>query len=79
VDFGFILDSVDDVGGAEGDVEVGDIVLVEECGFMGGDADAEDADVFVFQDEMVVGFLGDGDAGGSLGVERENEEQEGCA
>jgi hypothetical protein len=32
-------------------------VLVEKRGGVGGEAYAEDADVFVYQDEMVVGFL----------------------
>jgi hypothetical protein len=67
--FGFALDGVDDVGGAERDVQVGDVVLVEEGGFVGRDADAKDADVVIFEDEMVVGFLGNGDGGGGLGGE----------
>jgi len=62
--FGFALDGVDNIGGAERDVEVGDVVLVEKSGFMRGDAHAEDADVVIFKDEMVVGFLGDGNGGG---------------
>jgi hypothetical protein len=66
--FGFALDGVDDVGGAERDVEVGHVVLMEKCGFVRGDVYAEDADVFVFEDEVVVGFLGDGDGGGGLGT-----------
>jgi hypothetical protein len=67
--FGFALDGVDDLGGAERDVEVGDVVLVEKSRFAGGDADPEDTDVIVFQDEMVVRFLGNGDGGGGLGEE----------
>jgi hypothetical protein len=46
--FGFALDGIDDVGGAERDVEVGDVVLMEESGFVSGNADAENADVGVF-------------------------------
>jgi hypothetical protein len=68
--FGFALDGVDDVSGAERDVEVGDVVLVEKRGFVGGDGYAEDADVVVFEDEVVVGFLGNGDGGGRLGAGR---------
>jgi hypothetical protein len=33
------------------------------------DADAEDADVVIFEDEVVVRFLRDGDGGGGLGGE----------
>jgi len=49
-DFGFALDGVDDVGGAERDVEIGHIVLMEKSGFVGGDAHAENADVGIFKD-----------------------------
>ncbi|PYT51431.1 MAG: hypothetical protein DMG44_02940 [Acidobacteria bacterium] len=67
-DFGFALDGVDDVGGAERDVEIGHVVLMEKGGVVGGDAYAENADVIIFKDEMVVRFLGDGNGGGGLGV-----------
>src|SRR6266446_1975004 len=63
VDFGFALDGVDDVGGTEGDVEIGHVVLMEKSGFVGGDAYAENADVIVFKHEMVVRLLGDGNGG----------------
>jgi len=62
------LDGVDDVGGAERDVEIGHVVLMEKGGVVGGDAYAENADVIIFKDEMVVRFLGDGNGGGGLGV-----------
>jgi len=75
-DFGFALDGVDDVGGAERDVEIGHIVLMEKSGFVGGDAHAENADVGVFKDKMVVGFLGDGNGGGGLGVRGKCEKQQ---
>jgi len=68
VDFGFALDGVDDVGGAERDVEIGHIVLMEKSGAVGGDTYAENADVVIFKDEMVVRFLWDGNGGGGLGV-----------
>jgi hypothetical protein len=42
---------------------------MEEGGFVGGDAYAEDADIVIFEDEMVVGFLGDGNGSGGLGGE----------
>src|SRR6266704_2334498 len=76
VDFRFVLDSVDDVGGAERDVEVGDVVLVEPSGLVRGDAYAEDADVIIFKDEMVMRFFGDGNGSGSLCVERKCEEEQ---
>jgi hypothetical protein len=63
------LDGVDNVGGTEGDVHIWHVVLVEKRGVMRGDAYAENADVIIFQDEMVVGFLGDGDGGGGLSGE----------
>jgi len=66
---GFALDGVDDVGGTEGNVEIRNIVLVKKRGVMRGDAHAEDADVIIFQDEMVVGFLGDGNGRGGLSGE----------
>jgi len=75
--FGFALDGVDDVGGAERNVEVGDVVLMEKRGFVGGDRYAEDADVFVFEDKVVVGFFGDGNSFRSLSAQRKcKQEQE---
>jgi len=74
-DFGFTLDGVDDVGGAEGDVEIGHIVLMEKSGFVGGDAHAENPDVGIFEDEMMMGFFGDGDGDGCLGVQTDCEDQ----
>jgi len=79
VDFGSVLDGVDDVGGTECHVEIRHIVLMEKSGLVGGDAHAKYADVIIFQDEMVVGFLGDRDGGGDLGVERKCEKQQGRA
>jgi hypothetical protein len=74
--FGFALDGVDDVGGAERDIEVGDVVLVEESGFVRGDADAENADVVVFEDEVVMGFFGDGNSFRSLSAQRKCEQEQ---
>src|SRR6266436_3806293 len=64
--FGPALDGVDDVGRAERNVQVRYIVLMKKRGVMRGDAHAKDADIVVFQDEVVVGFLGDGDGDGCL-------------
>jgi len=64
--FGSALDGVDYVGGTERNIQVGNIVLMEKRGVVRGDAHAEDADIVVFQDEVVVGFLGDGDGDGCL-------------
>jgi hypothetical protein len=70
------LDGVDDVGGAERNIKVGNVVPVETCGVVRGDAHAEDADVIIFKDEMMVGLLRQGDSSGSLGVERECEKKQ---
>jgi hypothetical protein len=35
---------------------------------MRGDADAKDANVIIFEDEMMVGLLRNGNSGGNLGV-----------
>src|SRR5260370_5168083 len=63
------LDGINDVGGAERNVQVWNIVLVKKRGVVRGDADAEDADVIIFEDEMVVRFLAQGNSGGSLSGE----------
>jgi hypothetical protein len=66
--FGFALNCVNHLGGAECHVDVGHIVLMKKGGFVGGHAHAKYADVIIFQDEMVMGFLGDRDGSGDLGV-----------
>src|ERR1700693_668061 len=58
--FGFALNVINDVGGAERDIQIGYIVLMEKSGAVGGDAYAENADVSIFKDETVVRLLGDG-------------------
>jgi len=65
---GFALDGVDDVSGTEGNIEVGNVVLVKKRGIVSGDAHAENADVIIFKDEMMVRFLWDGNGDGGLGV-----------
>jgi hypothetical protein len=65
------LDGVDDVGGAERNIKVGNVVPVEKCGVVRGDAHAEDADVIIFKDEMMVGSFGRGTAVGAW-ASREN-------
>jgi len=75
VDFGFALDGVDDVGGAERDVKIGYIVLMEKSGVVGGDAYAEDADVGIFEDEMMMRLLGDGNGDRRLGVQGKCQKQ----
>jgi len=76
MDFGLVLHGVDDVGGAERNVKVGHVVLVEKSGFVRRNANAEDADVFIFEDKVVMRFLWDGDGSGSLGAEREREKKQ---
>jgi hypothetical protein len=68
VNLRFVLNGVDHVGGAERNVEVRHVVLVEKSGFVGWDAYAEDTDVIVFKDKMMVGLLGDGDGDWCLDV-----------
>jgi hypothetical protein len=75
-DFGFVLDGVDDIGGTERDVEIGHIVLMEKGGIVRGNAHAENADVGIFKDEMMVRFLRDGDGAGGSGVQNEREHQQ---
>jgi hypothetical protein len=50
-------------------------VLVKKRRVMRGDADAEDADVRVFQHEMMVGFVRDGNGDRSLSAERKCEQE----
>jgi hypothetical protein len=63
------LDSVYNVGGAKRNIKVGNIVLVEKRGVMREEAHTENADVFVFEDEMVMGFFGKRDGDWCLGRE----------
>src|SRR5258708_20915301 len=76
MDFGFVLDGVNHIGGAERNVKVWDVVLVEKSRFVRGDAYAKDADVIIFEDKMMVGFFGDWDGDGSLGAARECEQKQ---
>jgi hypothetical protein len=48
--FWLALDGIDDVGRAERNVEVGDVVLMEKSGFVSGDAHAENTHVVVLKD-----------------------------
>jgi hypothetical protein len=61
------LHGVHDVGRAERNIKVGNIVLMEKRGGVSGEAYAKDADVVIFQDEVVVGFFREGDGDRSLG------------
>ena len=45
-----------------------DIVLMEKSGVVGRDAYAENADVGIFKNEMMMGFFRDGDGDRCLGV-----------
>ena len=60
-----VLDLVDDLGGAEGDLEVVVAVPVHEGVGVRRDLDVEDADGFVFEGEVVVRLCGDFDLGGN--------------
>jgi len=74
--FGSALDGVDDVGWTERNINVGHVVLMKKGRIVGGDADAEDADVFVPEDQMMVGFVSDGNGDGSLSAERKCEQEQ---
>ena len=54
-----VFDGVDDLGVAEGDVDVVVAVPVHEGVGVRSDVDVEDADGFVFEGEVVVGLGGD--------------------
>lgn len=76
--FGATLNGVHNVGGTEGKIKVRNVVLVEKRGGMRRDAYAEDADVIVFEDEVMAGLSFEGNGFRSLGVQRKRElEQEG--
>jgi hypothetical protein len=74
-DGGLVFDRVADFCGGEGDGDVVVTVPVEKSGVVGRDFDAEDADGFVFEGEVVVRFGGDFDFG-SLSVEEWGECEE---
>jgi hypothetical protein len=74
--FGFTLDGVDDVGGAERNVNVREVVLMEKGGFVRRDAHTENPDVRIFQDEMMMRLLGDGNGDRSLRVQRKCQKQQ---
>jgi hypothetical protein len=66
--FGSALDGVHNVSGAEGNVKVRNIVLVKKRGGMRGDAYAKDTDVFIFENEMMMGLLPERNGYWSLSV-----------
>lgn len=72
---GLAGDSVDDVRGTKAHVNVRQVVLMEKRGVVRGDADAEDADVVISKDQMVMRFLPDRNGDGSLGGERGREQE----
>jgi hypothetical protein len=74
--FGFAGDGVDDVSGTQRHVDVGQVVLVKERGLVRGDIHAEYADVGVFQDELVMRLLRDGNGDRGLSAERKCEKKQ---
>ena len=58
--FGFALNRVDDVGGAERNIKIRYIVLMKERGVVSRHMDAKHADVLIFKDQMMVRFVLDG-------------------
>ena len=73
VEFRFVDDGVDEVGFAKRYVDIRKIVLVKERGAACGDANAENVDVGILEDEVVVRFLGDRHGRGCLCVLRKGE------
>jgi hypothetical protein len=73
--FRLACDGVDDIAGAEGHVDVGHIVLVEKRGIVRGNAYAKNADIGIFQDEMMVGFFRCGNGDRYLSAERKCEKK----
>ena len=59
-EFGFADDGVDDLRGAERDVEIREIVLMQERGVQGRDHDVVDASEIVLQHETMMRFLANG-------------------
>jgi hypothetical protein len=75
-----VLDGVDYLGGAKIDGDVVVAVPVQESVGVGRDFDAVDADVFVFQRQVVVGLGVEFDFGGcGLGGQEGGQEAEECA
>lgn len=56
VDLGLAEDGVDDISGTQYDVKIVNIVLVQERGGVRGDRNVEDANVLVFEGEMMAGL-----------------------
>jgi hypothetical protein len=69
-------DGVDDIAGAERHVDVGHVVLVEKCCVVRGNAYAKNADIGIFQDEMMVGFFRCGNDDRRLSTERKCEKKQ---
>jgi len=74
--FGLACDGIDDIAGAERHVNVGHVVLVEKCGVVRGNAHAKNADIGIFQDEMMVGFFCCGNGDRRLSTERKCEKKQ---
>jgi hypothetical protein len=67
--FGLAGYRVDDVGGAEADVNVRQLVLMEKCGVMRGDANAKHSNIRILKHQMMVRLVGDRDGDRCLGTE----------
>jgi len=49
---------------------------MKERGVVRGEAHAEDPDIVIFEDELVVGFLGEGDGDGGLSIQSERKHKQ---
>ena len=74
--FRLACNGIDDIAGAEGHVDVRHVVLVEKCGVVRGNAHAKNADIGIFQDEMMVGFFRCGNGDRRLSIERKCEKKQ---
>jgi hypothetical protein len=72
---GSALNGVYNVGRAKRNVKIRNIVLMQKRRVVGGDAYAEYADVLIFQDQMMMRLLREGNGYGSLGGECGSEQK----
>jgi len=74
--FRLACDGIDDIAGTEGHVDVGHVVLVEKCCIVRGNTYEKNADIGIFQDEMMVGFFRCGNGDRRLSTERKCEKRQ---
>ena len=65
---GLVFDFIGDVGRTHRNEEIVVAMAVHERGVVGGDLHFENANEFVFEGEMMMGFIGDFNFGSGLGA-----------